>query len=664
MPKQLAKGHDVVIWQTAIAAVVLLFGCKTLPRNSAAALPQDAHFTNSIGMKFVRIEPGSFMMGQAAGGDWDERPVHKVTITRPFYLAVTEVTNAQYERFDPDHRRFRGRWGLSKNDDEAVIFVNWHQAVAFCRWLSKKDGLPYRLPTEAEWEYACRASTTTDFATGNHWPRRFHKHQQRSSRPHPVSLQVGQTTPNRWGLYDMHGNVEEWCLDWYGPYHGHEQVDPVGRIDGDFRVARGGSHNTAVRYLRSANRMGTLPQDRHWLLGFRVAIGSTPDTRPLPKPKPPLWAQRVRREKHQWTPRQGRGQAYFIGPKPYVKVPPGSTGPMFSRHNHDPGLTWCDNGDILAIWYSCLSERGRELCVLASRLRRGASEWDPAAPFWDAPDRNDHAPALLNDGRGVLYHFNGLSAGAAYRKNLALIMRTSTDNGATWSKARLINPTRGLPSQPIASTSVTREGYLILPSDWPWHEDGPATALWISRDRGKSWQLPGGRIAGIHAGVAQREDGSLIALGRKSTIDGKMPMSISADMGKTWTYRASEFPPIGGGQRLVLLRLREGPLLLISFARSIAVSDGRGGQLTGSGLFAAASYDGGKTWPVRRLVTDGLPPHTVEAMDGRKFTMSRTTAEPMGYLAGVQSPDGIIHLISSKQYYAFNLAWLEQGRQL
>jgi len=105
-------------------------------------------------------------------------------------------------------------------------------------------------------------------------------------------------------------------------------------------------------------------------------------------------------------------------------------------------------------------------------------------------------------------------------------------------------------------------------------------------------------------------------------------------------------------------------LLLISFARSIAVGDGRGGQLTGSGLFAAASYDGGKTWPVRRLVTDGLPPHTVEAMDGRKFTMSRTTAEPMGYLAGVQSPDGIIHLISSKQYYAFNLAWLEQGRQL
>ncbi|GAF82298.1 unnamed protein product, partial [marine sediment metagenome] len=182
----------------------------------------------------IRVASGSFIMGRSKGGDYDERPVHQVTVTQPFHMAATEVTNAQYEQFDPAHRELRGKLGFSKEDDEAVVFVSWHDAVAFCKWLSNREGRLYRLPTEAEWEYACRARTTTVYHTGETLPTAFHKNVRNSWLPSPartepgeiVSLQVGKTPPNAWGLHDMHGNVEEWCFDWYGPYVAGDQSDP------------------------------------------------------------------------------------------------------------------------------------------------------------------------------------------------------------------------------------------------------------------------------------------------------------------------------------------------------------------------------------------------------------------------------------------------------
>ncbi|MBN1418451.1 MAG: formylglycine-generating enzyme family protein, partial [Planctomycetes bacterium] len=245
----------------------------------------------SAGMRFVRIEPGTFRMGQDEGGDFDERPAHTVRITKPFWMSVTEVTNAQYETFDPAHRSYRGRHKLSSGDGEAVVYVSWHDAVRFCAWLSEKEGKPCRLPTEAEWEYACRAGTTTAYHTGDTLPSAFQKRQKQEWSPVAVPLDVGKTPANAWGLHDMHGNVEEWCSDGYGPYEAAEAVDPVGRADGDFKVTRGGSHTTLVEYLRSANRAGALPEDKHWLIGFRVVIGETPATPPLPPPPPPLWAR-------------------------------------------------------------------------------------------------------------------------------------------------------------------------------------------------------------------------------------------------------------------------------------------------------------------------------------------------------------------------------------
>jgi hypothetical protein len=619
-------------------------------------------------MHLVRLEPGTLAMGQDSGGDWDERPLHGVRISRPFYLGATEVTNAQYEQFDPTHRELRGKLGFSKEDDEAVVFVSWHEAAAFCEWLAKKEGLPYRLPTEAEWEYACRAGTTTPYHTGDSLPEAFHKNvkeswfpaEGRSSEQEVVPLTVGKTPPNAWGLFDMHGNVEEWCYDWYGPYEAGDQIDPVGREDGDFRATRGGSHSTKLEYLRSANRAGALPEDRSWLIGFRVVLGELPTTKPLPVPPPPLNRQNVSQQTPpDLTKAPDPDTPYFKGPRVYVKVPPGSEGPLFSRHNHDPALVECPNGDLLAIWYTCRTEPGRELGIAASRLRYGAEEWDEASPFWDTPDRNDHAPALWADEQGTLYHFNGLSAAATWG-NLATVLRTSTDSGATWSKARLINPEHGTRHMPVESVFRCQDGAILLPCDAVTGGTG-GTAIHLSYDNGKTWTDPGGTIKGIHAPVVQLKDGRLMSLGRGDQIDGRMPKSVSADMGKTWQYSASPFPPLGGGQRAVMIRLAEGPILFCSFAKEIAFAGNTGAERSGSGLFAALSHDEGETWQVKRLITDDVeqPRKRDGGGNTREFVMARDSAEPRGYMSIHQAANGVIHLISSKLHYAFNLKWLE-----
>ncbi len=671
-------------------AIFLLFLAGRLCDSKAAAKSSSANtvetFVNSVGMKIVRIEPGSFLMGQKDGGDWDEKPVHRVTITRSFWMAVTEVTNAQYEQFDPGHRKLCGKLGFSKQGDEAVVFVNWHEAAKFCEWLSKKEDKPYRLPTEAEWEYACRAGTTTTYHTGDKLPREFHKNARISWFPdparsrknaEPVPLTVGRTMPNPWGLFDMHGNVEEWCSDWSGPYSRDAQTNPVGFESGDFKVTRGGSHSTEVLFLRSANRLATLPEDKSWLIGFRVVLGRMPATKPLPVPVPPLNRRRVGlRIPADLDKGPDKNKPYFKGPIEYVKIPPGSNGPMYSEHNHDPALVDCPNGDLLAIWYSCRDEPGRELAILASRLRYGTEEWEPASAFWDAPDRNDHAPAFWFNGRDTIYHFNGLSAAATWG-NLATVMRISTDSGATWSKARLINPEHGLRHMPVESVFLTREGFIILPCDAVTGGNG-GTAVHISRDGGQTWADPGAGkpnpsfasgstgawVAGIHAGVMQLKDGSLMAFGRGNNINGRMPMSISQDMGRTWTYSASEFQPISGGQRLILRRLQEGPILFVSFAdrrKGMDIPDASGKQRRVYGMFAALSFDEGKTWPCKRLLTAGGPARKIDGGGNTgPFTMDETHAEPRGYLAATQTPNGLIHLISSKQYYVFNLAWIRQ----
>jgi hypothetical protein len=137
------------------------------------------------------------------------------------------------------------------------------------------------------------------------------------------------------------------------------------------------------------------------MIGFRVVLGELPKTAPLPRLTPPLNA----REVSQADPPQVQHviEPFFSGPKPFVKIPPNLAGPLFSNHNHSPAIAECSNGDLLAVWFSCGDEGGPELAVLASRLCRGATEWEEASPFWDGPDINDHAPKLWFDGQKTLF---------------------------------------------------------------------------------------------------------------------------------------------------------------------------------------------------------------------------------------------------------------------
>jgi sulfatase modifying factor 1 len=669
--------------------ICLLTGFKLPQTAGGAEMPTAQNYTNSVGMQFVRIEPGRLTMGFEgkrlpeelitspsvfSTGDFDEHPAHDVEITKPFYMGILEVTNQQYELFDPLHRALRGKLGFSKADDEAVVFVSWYNAAAFCQWLSEQEGLPYRLPTEAEWEYCCRTGAMSVFSTGRTLPKAFHKNVIRSWYPDPrttdeivdpkwvdrkerviPSLTVGQTPPNPWGLYDMHGNVEEWCYDWYGPYEASLQVDPLGRAQGNFRVTRGGSHSTELYYLRSCNRMGALPADKSWYIGLRVVLGEMPTTEPLPGPPPQRYQVNV---EQQGAPGLARGldpkEPYFKGPRVYVKIPPNSKGPLFSNHNHDPGIVECPNGDLLAIWYSCVEEDSREVAVAASRLRHGVEEWAPASPFWDSPDRNDHCPGLWFDGRDTIYHFNGLSAAATWG-SLAIILRTSRDNGVTWSRARLIVSEHGYRQMVGEPAFRTQDGAIVFGADAIY-----GSTVWISRDNGLTWHDPGGTLNGIHAGIVQLTDGRLMALGRGMNVDGMMPKSISDDMGKSWQVSASPLGPLTGGQRMALMRLKEGPLFLASFTDKMTITDASGKKRDVSGLFGALSFDDGVSWPVRRLITDDGPGRTLNggAWTG-EFVMSGSTAEPKGYMSVCQTPDGIINLISSALHYQFNMAWLK-----
>jgi sulfatase modifying factor 1 len=277
-------------------------------------------FPNSLGMGLLLIPRGKFLMGSPKGEEdrLDEEIQHEVEITRPFYMGKHEVTVGQFKAFVKDAkfqteaekdgkggRAFDGKEFVQKpeftwknlhftqTDYDPVVVVSWNDAVAFCEWLSKKEGRTYRLPTEAEWEYACRAETKTRFNTGDKeadlkaagniadaslkkkwadvtwamsWDDGF-----------AFTSPVGRFKANAFGLQDMHGNAWEWCSDWYGEdYYGKSpKQDPQGPASGKERVARGGAWSTQPKFCRSAFRDWHEPGYRSDCVGFRVVATET-----------------------------------------------------------------------------------------------------------------------------------------------------------------------------------------------------------------------------------------------------------------------------------------------------------------------------------------------------------------------------------------------------
>jgi len=215
--------------------------------------------TNPIGMRLKRIEPGTFLMGSEKG---KKVPVHRVTISSPFFLGVHEVTQEQYEMvMGSNPSRYKGpRLPLES--------VSWIEAKRFCKGLSEMEGATYRLPTEAEWEYACRAATKGDYSFGDDdtFIREFAWYDGNSGQQ---THEVGSKMPNPWGIFDMHGNVCEWCEDWDGPYQPTEK-DPTGYNHGTRKLVRGGCWGYESERLRSWVRFEWLPDERDEKVGFRV----------------------------------------------------------------------------------------------------------------------------------------------------------------------------------------------------------------------------------------------------------------------------------------------------------------------------------------------------------------------------------------------------------
>ena len=270
---------------------VLLAGCKE---------PEDE---NQGIIEMIRIKAGIFTMGSSNSQDYWADPPHQVTLTKGFYIGIYEVTQEQYEAVTGvNPSRFNSHPASEEvQSRRPVEWVTWYDAIEFCNKLSVLEGLTptytitgrspasgypitsasvtanwdangYRLPTEAEWEYACRAGTTTAYNTGNTISNDTGWYWDNSNS---MTHEVGKKPPNAWGLYDMHGNVWEWCWDWYGSYGSGAQTDPVGAssdlgFDGSSRVYRGVSWGNSAGNVRSAGRLNDNPSYQGSTLGFRI----------------------------------------------------------------------------------------------------------------------------------------------------------------------------------------------------------------------------------------------------------------------------------------------------------------------------------------------------------------------------------------------------------
>ena len=287
LPRLLALSAGLTV--AVIAGAIAL---RQLPSLEKHPTP----LTNSIGMSMVLIHCGEFLMGSPESdpdAKPNERPQRKVRITQPFFLSAHEVTVGQFRQFVEEtgyqtcaERGSGGYQGIdAKNlvqssecnwrtpeglsmpaDNLPVTQVSWSDAVAFCQWLTEKEGVEYRLPTEAEWEYACRAGTTEPWSCVSDELEHYAWFKNLEDGVQPV----GTRLPNSFGLFDMHGNVAEWCQDWLAKYQEHDWLDPKGPDSGKARATRGGAYHVSASTIRSACRMSRPPDFALPYLGFRV----------------------------------------------------------------------------------------------------------------------------------------------------------------------------------------------------------------------------------------------------------------------------------------------------------------------------------------------------------------------------------------------------------
>ncbi len=631
---------------------------------------------NSLGMKMLPVQPGSFKMGSTVtqfqlgkktdmskdAPYYDETPVHDVILTYPFLISETEVTIEQFRKFQKDYKG-------SEAFKPFVSGVSWNEANAFCQWLSKKEGKSYRLPTEAEWEYVCRAGSSSLFWSGNQKP-------------------VKDINP--WGIKNMHSEVAEWCYDWYGEYSEAPQTDPVGYAGSFSKVIRGGAANTSelegsspefhpdtsAVFYRSSNRssmqpncpaIGTGLPTPHFV-GFRVVQAPLPPTKPLVfESSFPLQGVKQTEVFSKQGPRAD--QAYFKA-RQVMASPPDLTFPSENEavglhpsnqgKVHSSGFVACPNGDLLLIGFSSSrlkSESATNTTMVVTRLRNGANEWEIPELFYDRSGLNDQSALLWND-NGTLWFFGGgRSLG-----NVPFVFTKSTDNGATWSPLQTpVIKGEVLPfaPQPINTAFRGPDGTVYFGTDGIEAQ----SLLWASKDNGKTWYDTKGRTGGRHTTFVMLKDNRILGMGGKnSNVEGYMPMTFSSDGGATWTPKAkSPFAAVGSNQRPVIMRLQSGRLFFAGDFQDIKMMDNPPPKdITERGAYVALSDDEGRTWKIKKLSL--APEHNDWHGIIKRGSKPQHGFGTVGYCAATQTPNGVIHLMTSKgkpsMHFAMNEAWI------
>ena len=605
----------------------------------------------------VSIAPGTFTMGADAEllpdsvtngfgvmsrrpehGDYDEVPAHTVRISHAFRISVTEVSPAEFKLFDPSYTP-------NPSAPAYASGISYQQAVAYCKWLSKKTGKPWRLPTEAEWEYVARAGGAKLY--GN------------SDTPPAVDA------ANPWGVENLMVGRPQWTLDWYGPYQPGDQTDPVGAASGYTRSVRGGGLDwrhtatktapdlnvpaTAPYFTRAANRASMAPaySSHYGNIGFRVVQAPMPTTKPTPaqqfffetavlqQPIAPGALSAAPDSAKPWY------HTHELFPNLDGHSMPGvgwklGLAPGLGVNYHNSSIQQLPNGDFLAAYYNApINEDDPDQTILIMRRRAGSETWDMPDVFPQFADAGLAAPVFWNDKAhpGKIWMFFGF-ARLIGAPPFAYIV--SNDNGAHWSQVMFPyfpKPIGRYVSQPINSIVRAKDGTIYIPTDSTGREpdgNGSISAVWATKDEGKTWYDTGGRTAGRHTTIVIAKNGDLLGYGGKnSEINGHMPMARSTDGGKTWQKSETPFDELLSGERPSIIRLADGRLF---FTGDFNPTHQK--HIHKDGAYAALSDDDGAHWTIKRLPANILT---------------------VGYTTSTQDAGGIIHIVTSKNKPNFEI---------
>ncbi len=591
----------------------------------------------NVPMELVWLRPGEFWMGQNAQ-EQDaypnkETPHHRVRISQGFWMGKHEVTQAQWKAL-MGTAPWSGKRYVSEDPDTPAVYVSWHDAVAFTEKLAAYTEKPFRLPTEAEWEYACRAGTETRFYWGDdpHYEDIAHRAWWRgnaliSGAQH--ARKTGQMPPNPWGLYDMSGNVSEWCQDWHGFYLDAAQTDPTGPEWAEHRVLRGGSWISIGGHCRSSRRHHEVPDAAHSDFGFRVLSA--------PRPQPQEGAPRF--------------TDVFVA---------GLDGVDTYRI---PSLLIAPDGSLLAFCEArkISQEDASPTDMVLRRSLDGGNTWLPTQTLV----RGVGEEALMNpcpiiDQQNqsiVLLCVNINKTAPGHHQHFQLVSR---DSGQTWSEPVDIG-------RKIAQYDDTfvpgpgigiqmRGGRLVVPG-YAGELNEETDELFFSRvmysdDHGQSWTL--GEAVGEMSDEAQAvelSDGRLMLNMRGNMGTSCRGVAVSGDGGATWgrvrwDRALNECPCQASITRCGPSGLNQDRRLLFANPDNAAE---RFNVVERSKMTVRMSYDDGDTWPVKRLIHAG------------PSSYSSLVMLPDGY-AGLLFEGGEKHRREWIRFARFSLDWLEAGR--